>query len=131
MPSRLIARASASPDKPPCFPVSELEIEAVAELPDALVCRPGGNLGAERVVAMNEAIVAALGEKSTVLLFDLARTEDLDPAGVGFSCSLAEALERAVGRSDPSRHEAETASGNGNPGIRGIFLLFPGSAPCG
>ncbi len=97
MPSRLIARASASPDKPPCFPVSELEIEAVAELPDALVCRPGGNLGAERVVAMNEAIVAALGEKSTVLLFDLARTEDLDPAGVGFLVALQKLLRERSG----------------------------------
>ncbi|MDD3823739.1 MAG: STAS domain-containing protein [Spirochaetales bacterium] len=97
MPSRLIARASASPDKKSASALAELEIESLAELPGALVCRPGGNIGAERVVALHDAIVTALSEKKSILVFDLARTEDLDSAGVGLLVALQKLLRERSG----------------------------------
>ncbi|VBB38798.1 hypothetical protein TRIP_E160022 [uncultured Spirochaetota bacterium] len=97
MPSRLIARASATPAAIPPLSVPELEIEAFAELPGALSCRPSGIIGAEKVAALNEAIVAALGDTGSVLLFDFAHIEDLDPAGVGLLVALQKFLRERAG----------------------------------
>jgi hypothetical protein len=81
MPSRLIARASATPAAIPPLSVPELEIEAFAELPGALSCRPSGIIGAEKVAALNEAIVAALGDTGSVLLFDFRAYRGPRPRG--------------------------------------------------
>ncbi len=97
MPSRLIARASATPAVPSPQSVPELEIEALAELSGALSCRPSGTIKAERVAELNQAIVAALGDTSSMLLFDFARIEDLDPAGVGLLVSLHKLLRERGG----------------------------------
>ncbi len=97
MPSRLIARASAPATKQAPSSSSALEIDTIAELPGAVSCRPAGNIGSERVVALNEAIVKALGEKSSVLIFDLARVDDLAPADIGLLVVLQKLLRERSG----------------------------------
>jgi hypothetical protein len=129
MPSRLIARASATPAAIPPLSVPELEIEAFAELPGALSCRPSGIIGPEKVAALNEAIVAALGDTGS------------------YCCSIrAYRGPRPRGRRPAGRVTKVFEGGAGDlilVGIRpkllgfwkpwdsGIFLLFPGSSSRG
>lgn len=97
MSSRLIARASATPNSGQAQSVSGLEFEALAELPQSLFCRPAGNLGADRILDLNAAISKALGDEVSTLLFDFGLVEDLAPAGVGLLVALQKRLRERSG----------------------------------
>ncbi|MDX9827446.1 MAG: STAS domain-containing protein [Spirochaetia bacterium] len=98
MPSRLIARASGNNPSPnTSSPVPELEFELPAELPGALICRPSGAIGAERAVVLNEEIMAALGDKNSVLFFDFSLIEELSSAGIGLLVALQKHLRERAG----------------------------------
>jgi anti-anti-sigma factor len=97
MSSRLLARAQLSSSADSSSRATDTLFDLLEEIPDALCCHPRGKLDAGRVAALNDEIIASLGEKTKILFLDFSRIDDLAAAGVGFLVALQKRMRGRKG----------------------------------
>jgi anti-anti-sigma factor len=65
-----------------------VEFEKIPELPESLLIRPSGKLGANRIITLNQKILENLQDTDTILLVDFSLVEELASSAIGLLVAL-------------------------------------------